>query len=80
MSHHRWAILALLIVVVFFAISAPILVVSFNERIANQTQLAVTCTSARASVQELTALNEIADRLGIPHEFTVPEVPPECAQ
>lgn len=74
----RWAVLALLVIIVFFVIAAPALVVLSNQRIANDTQLAVTCTSARANIEQLSALEEIADKLGIPHDFNVPEVPPEC--
>lgn len=78
MTRYRWAILVLLVVVVFLAIAAPVLISSFNQRLANQTTLSVTCISARSNIEQLTALNEIADQLGIPHDFTVPEVPPEC--
>lgn len=76
---NRWVTMVLLIVIVFFAIAAPALVVATNQRQANRTQLAVVCTSARANIDQLTALQEVADRLGIPHDFNVPEVPPECA-
>jgi hypothetical protein len=38
----------------------------------------ITCQSARANIDQLTALHEIADQLGVPVEFRVPEVPPEC--
>ena len=75
----RWAVLVLVLVVVFAATAAPIYVIKSNQRQAIQTQLAVTCTSAVANVEQLTALNEIAERLGIPHDFTVPTFPPECA-
>ena len=74
----RYVTLILTMVVVFAAAAAPIYVVRYNQRQAAQTQLAVVCTSARANVEQLGALNEIADRLGIPHTFKVPEVPPEC--
>jgi hypothetical protein len=47
-------------------------------RAVTDAQLNVTCTSARASVDQLTALREIADQLGVPVTFTIPEVPPEC--
>ena len=77
-TRFRWLILALLMAVVFFAIAAPVLVVTFNQQLSNRTQLAITCTSARSDIEQLTALNEIADRLGIPHDFRVPEIPAEC--
>ena len=74
----RYTVLILLMIVVFAAAAAPIYVVRYNQRQAIETQLAVTCTSARANISQLTALNEIADRLGIPHEFVVPRMPVEC--
>lgn len=41
-------------------------------------QRSITCVSAESNIKQLEALEEIADRLGIPHDFKVPEVPPEC--
>lgn len=75
----RWISLTLTLILVFFVVAATIYVPRVGQRQANQTQLVVACTSAKASIEELTALNEIADRLGIPHDFTVPRLPPECA-
>lgn len=70
--------LILLMVIVFAAVAAPVYVVRYNQRQAAQTQLIVSCSSARSNAEQLAALNEIADQLGIPHEFTVPKVPAEC--
>jgi hypothetical protein len=78
-SHRsRLVIFVLVMVIVFAAFAAPALVIRYTQQLSNQTQLAVTCTSARSNIEQLTALNEIADQLGIPHTFTVPEVPAEC--
>ncbi len=79
MTRYRWLVLALLVVAVSFAIAAPVLISSFNQRLANRTTLAVTCVSAVANIEQLTALAEIADQLGVPHDFIVPKVPVECA-
>lgn len=74
----RYVVMVLLMIIVFAAVAAPVYVVRYNQHQANQTQLAVNCISAKSDIDQLTALEEIAERLGIPHEFNVPEVPPEC--
>lgn len=40
----------------------------------------ITCVSAETNIEQLDALEELFDQLGVPHEFTVPEVPPECLE
>ena len=44
----------------------------------SENQLAVACQSAQSNLAQLTALREIADQLGVPVTFKIPEVPPEC--
>jgi uncharacterized membrane protein len=44
----------------------------------SQSQTTIVCISARANIDQLTALREISDQLGVPVTFTIPEVPPEC--
>lgn len=77
-SRLRWTVFALVLTLVFIATAAPIYITRYNQRQAVQTELAVTCVSARANIEQLQALAEIADQLGVPHEFTVPEVPAAC--
>ena len=48
-----------------------------QDRLDNQ-QKAITCVSAEANIAQLTALREISDQLGVPTNFTIPEVPVEC--
>jgi hypothetical protein len=74
----RMTLFVLVMILVFAAFAAPVVVIRYNQTLANRTELAVTCSSARSNIEQLTALNEIADQLGIPHKFTVPEVPAEC--
>jgi hypothetical protein len=74
----RWTIFILVLALVFIATAAPIYVIRYNQRQATRTELAVTCVSARANIDQLQAIAEIADRLGVPHEFTVPKEPPAC--
>jgi hypothetical protein len=74
----RMAVLVLLLIVVFAAFAAPAVVIQYNQQIATHTELTVACTAARANIEQLTALNEIADQLGIPHTFTVPKEPAAC--
>lgn len=78
-SRLRWLVLVLVLVVVLGATAGFGYLSRLGQRQAIQTQLAVTCTSAKSDIEQLTALNEIADRLGIPHEFVVPRLPAQCA-
>jgi type II secretory pathway pseudopilin PulG len=73
----RW-LLALTIVVIAGAVAAPIIGSAILNAREAETQLVVSCTSARANVAQLTALREISDQLGVPTNFAIPEVPPEC--
>ena len=73
----RW-LLALTVVVIAGAVAAPIVGSAILNTREAETQLVVSCTSARANISQLTALREISDQLGVPTNFTIPEVPPEC--
>jgi hypothetical protein len=74
----RFWIVVLSMIVVFAAIAAPWAVISFNSRAANATQLAVSCTSARANVIQLEALRSFSLQIGVPWIYPIPEVPVEC--
>lgn len=74
----RWVI-ALAVVVVFAAFAAPFSLGYFFLTQSNETQLAVQCSVAESNHSQLEALASISHRLGIPVDFTIPEVPPECA-
>jgi hypothetical protein len=73
----RW-LLALTIVVIAGAVAAPIVGSALIERNTAETQLAVTCTSARANINQLEALQAFSMQLGVPWSYPIPEVPPEC--
>jgi hypothetical protein len=44
----------------------------------DEAQFTISCVSAKSNVDQLTALREISDQLGVPVTFRIPEVPPEC--
>jgi uncharacterized membrane protein YhaH (DUF805 family) len=73
----RW-IFALAAIVVFFGIVVPIAVIRFQSAASERGTLIVTCASARANIAQLEALQALERRLGVPIDFRVPEVPPEC--
>jgi len=60
------------------AIALGLVRVAIENRGNNDANRKITCQSARSNVDQLTALHEIADQLGVPVQFTIPEVPPEC--
>jgi len=72
-------VIALSAIVVFFGIVVPVAVISFQQDAIERSSLAVTCSSARANVFQLEALAALEERLGIPVDFSIPEVPVECA-
>lgn len=71
-------IIALSCIIVFAAFAAPLAVISYNQKAAAETQLVVSCTSARANIIQLEALRSFAEQIGVPWVYPVPEVPPEC--
>lgn len=74
----NWLI-TLAIVVVFLGIAVPTAVIVFSNAAADQTQLTVSCTSARSNIEILQALSKFAHQLGVPVTWEIPELPPECA-
>jgi hypothetical protein len=70
-----WQAVALFLIVVGFLVGTAY--IDARERARNT---AVICTSARANIEQLTALREIADQLGVPTQFKVSEVPAECLE
>jgi hypothetical protein len=44
----------------------------------DQTEIDIACVSARANIAQLEALTDISESLGLPTEFVVPDLPPEC--
>jgi hypothetical protein len=60
------------------AIAVGLVRVAVETKNNNQANRTITCQSARSNISQLTALREIADQLGVPVTFTIPEVPPEC--
>jgi len=70
----RRGIVFLAAVVVFFGIIAPVAVI----RVQQSTATRVACVSARANISQLQALSALEHRLGIPVDFKIPVVPPEC--
>ena len=76
----RAAVLALAILLVFAAISAPVVVITVVGRSAARSQLVVSCTVLESSARELEALNGIRRTLGLPTRIEVPPLPPECLE
>lgn len=74
----RMWLLALTVVVVFGAISAPIIISAFVSSASDETQLQVGCQIIRSQNVQLAALQQIRRELGLPGELVVPEVPAEC--
>lgn len=73
----RW-LLALTIVVVAGAVAAPIIGASIVARNTSETQLVVSCTSARANINQLEALRQFSRQIGVPWTYPIPDIPPEC--
>jgi hypothetical protein len=74
----RMWLLALTVVVVFGAISAPIIISAFVSSASDETQLQVGCQIVRSQNLQLAALKQIRNELGLPGELVIPEVPAEC--
>jgi hypothetical protein len=74
----RMWLLALTVVVVFGAISAPIIISAFVSSASDETQLQVGCQIIRSQNIQLAALSQIRKELGLPGRLIIPEVPPEC--
>lgn len=72
-------IIALSCIIVFAAFAAPLAVISYNQRAADETQLVVSCQGVENQVIILSALREVFEHgLGVPWVYPIPEVPPEC--
>jgi Na+/pantothenate symporter len=74
----RMWLLALTVVVVFGAISAPIIISAFVSSASDETQLEVGCQIVRSQNVQLAALASIRHELGLPGRLIIPEVPAEC--
>jgi hypothetical protein len=69
-----WIVAGILAVMVASLFVIP----AYVQRRVDESQLTITCLSARANIQQLGALREISDRLGLPTTFRIPPLPPEC--
>lgn len=67
-------------IILFVVIAFTLGGLGYLQNRVDTVQRSITCISAEANIEQLEALTEIADRLGIPHDFTVPEVPEECGE
>jgi len=65
-------------VVLFIVIAGFLIGLGAVQNRLDDQQKAITCVSAEANIAQLTALREISDQLGVPTNFMIPEVPPEC--
>jgi len=65
-------------IVLFVVIAGFLIGLGAVQNRLDDQQKAITCVSAEANIAQLTALREISDQLGVPTNFTIPEVPPEC--
>lgn len=75
----RLWILALTVVVVFLGVFVPITVILYFQRSATDTQRELSCVTFRANIDQLNALEALEHRLGVPVDFTIPPLPPECS-
>jgi len=74
----RMWLLALTVVVVFGAISAPIIISAFVSKQGDETQLEVGCEIIRSEIRTHEDLADIRRVLGLPLGPPPQEVPPEC--
>lgn len=70
----NYAMVILIPIGVAGAIIAPVWVTTENQEHARE----VSCTNIQLNRQQLVALKQISDALGLPTAFTVPEVPSSC--
>lgn len=73
----RWVI-AISIVVVFLGILVPTAVIIFTNNSQQDTQLLISCTTAKSNIEQLHALKKIGRELGLPSQFHIPALPEEC--
>lgn len=67
--------------IVFLVLVGSALKIADNNRDAEQqreTVIEIQCATARSDQLTLGALADLERRLGIPVDFEIPEVPPEC--
>lgn len=74
----RTQMLGLIVVVVLILSATPVLVSTYLDQRIDEAQFQIACTSAQANLSQLRALQAVARELGIPGDFPVPEIPPEC--
>jgi cell division protein FtsL len=74
LSLRDWVVAGILVVMVATVFIIP----AYVQRRVDEAQQNITCLSAKANIQQLEALDDIADRLGLPTTFVVPPPPPEC--
>jgi hypothetical protein len=70
-----WIVAGILVVMVATIFIIPVYV---QKKVA-ESQLNITCLSAKTNIQQLAALDDISRKLGLPTEFIVPTLPPECS-
>jgi len=75
----RMWVIILAAVVTFAAFAAPLGVIYAQNQTTQDSTLRVICSNTRANIDQLTALATLERRLGVPIDFTIPEVPPQCA-
>lgn len=74
----RWYVTVLLAVVVFGTVAIPVGVVYMQKQVTDNATVVITCAGYRNQVIQLEALRALERRLGVPVDFTIPEVPSEC--
>jgi hypothetical protein len=55
-----------------------LLVPAYVQRQIDRAQIEIGCTSAKANIQQLEALESVARTLGLPDTIEVPSLPEEC--
>ena len=69
-----------LVVILTIVVVLSILALGLTQAAIDRVQIDATCTTLRANVQTLRALQLISDELGIPRRFAIPTLPPECLE
>lgn len=73
-SRTSWRLVVLLTTLIVISLVAT----SWVSNRVDEAQFSISCQSAKSNISQLEALAALEHRLGIPVDFTIPEVPPEC--
>ena len=74
----RWQVVILSAIIVLGAVVVPFGVTYIQRRVTENATVRITCISTRANIAQLAALEALEHRLGVPVDFTIPDLPEEC--